>query len=182
MPSERDTRKLNDELNLHKFTDEQHLKQTGESDYKGNYGNDLLEQYKLYVELTDRINARIHQANTFFLSINIAAVGAVGYIKINSTSEHHEFATISLFIIAYLAVIACTAWVRSINAYKELNERRLGTINLIEKRLPLNLFYPELKAMVSKRGSKLGILLRTVELVVPGSFMIIHIVSLLFTL
>ena len=42
----------------------------------------LLEQYKLYVEMADRISQRRGAANTFFLTFNTAVVGALaGFYK-----------------------------------------------------------------------------------------------------
>ena len=39
--------------------------------YGEKYKEHLLEQYKLYVEMADRISGRRQTANSFFLSINI---------------------------------------------------------------------------------------------------------------
>ena len=38
----------------------------------------LLEQYKLYLEMADRISSRRQSANSFFLSLNTALVALVG--------------------------------------------------------------------------------------------------------
>ena len=40
-----------------------------------------LEQYKLYVEMADRISARRQTANSFFLSVNTAIVALLGYLR-----------------------------------------------------------------------------------------------------
>src|SRR2546427_11713856 len=40
-----------------------------------------LEQYKLYVEMADRISARRQTANEFFLSVNTAIVALLGYLR-----------------------------------------------------------------------------------------------------
>lgn len=40
----------------------------------------LLEQYKLYVEMADRVSARRGSANTFFLTLNTTAVTAIGVL------------------------------------------------------------------------------------------------------
>src|SRR5262245_9792406 len=48
----------------------------------GAFQNHLLEQYKLYVEMADRISQRRGTANTFFLTVNTAIIGALGtFIK-----------------------------------------------------------------------------------------------------
>ena len=41
----------------------------------------LLEQYKLYVEMADRISARRGLTNSFFLTLNTGIVALVGALK-----------------------------------------------------------------------------------------------------
>ena len=57
-----------------------------ESVKKEQYGNDyslhLLEIYKIYVEMTDRISTRRQSANSFFLSINTLLIALVGYVQL----------------------------------------------------------------------------------------------------
>ena len=48
-----------------------------EYDDKSKYKDHVLEQYKLYVEMADRISARRSTANTFFLTLNTLLVGAL---------------------------------------------------------------------------------------------------------
>ena len=40
----------------------------------------FLEQYKLYVEMADRVSARRGNTNTFFLTLNTTAVTAIGLL------------------------------------------------------------------------------------------------------
>ena len=40
--------------------------------YGGEYQNHLLEQYKLYVQMADKISERRQSANSFFLTVNTA--------------------------------------------------------------------------------------------------------------
>src|SRR2546426_1964670 len=48
-----------------------------------------LEQYKLYVEMADRISARRQTANEFFLSVNTVIVALLGYLRTVQRSEEH---------------------------------------------------------------------------------------------
>ena len=47
---------------------------------KEKYQEHLLEQYKLYVEMADRVSQRRLTTNSYFLSINSAILAFVGYI------------------------------------------------------------------------------------------------------
>src|SRR5215216_4109139 len=46
--------------------------------YGGEFHNHLLEQYKLYVEMADKISERRQSANTFFFTICTALITALG--------------------------------------------------------------------------------------------------------
>src|SRR5215211_423888 len=48
--------------------------------YGGEYQNHLLEQYKLYVQMADKISERRQSANSFFLTINTALIAFLGLV------------------------------------------------------------------------------------------------------
>ena len=43
------------------------------------YQNHIIEQYKVYVEMADRISARRNLTNIFFLTLNTTILGAIGF-------------------------------------------------------------------------------------------------------
>jgi hypothetical protein len=64
-------------------------KQSVDSVYRSDkaiYKIHILEQYKIYVEMADRISSRRNLANVFFLTINTTLITVVGFLftKINS--------------------------------------------------------------------------------------------------
>lgn len=60
------------------------LFKTKPEDYRLKYGDDLFEQYKLYVEMADRVSERRATANNFFLTANTLLVSIFGAIIGNS--------------------------------------------------------------------------------------------------
>ena len=48
--------------------------------YGESYQAHSLEIYKLYVQMADNISARRQSANSFFLTVNTAIIGIVGYV------------------------------------------------------------------------------------------------------
>ena len=72
--------------NVRKLTVEKCLFEMGEHNYGSNYKHDLLAQYKLYVELTDRIDKKIHRSNFHFVSINLICMVALGGIMADGNS------------------------------------------------------------------------------------------------
>ena len=48
--------------------------------FSDRYDEIVLEQYSLYVEMADRISARRHSANSYFLAVNSLLVALSGYL------------------------------------------------------------------------------------------------------
>ena len=167
------------------MADKKHLYKIEESDYSGNYRNDLLEQYKMYVELTDRINERLQRSYYSFLTINSAIVGGLGYFQIyggSDTADQSAFISIVLAIISYLGTLSCGAWVISIISHRDLYERRLQIINSIEERLPLSLFYAESKLLEGSFCAELHIPAAKTEALTFILFLVIYNISILYHL
>ena len=55
-------------------------------DYGPKYSEQLMEQYKLYVETADRVSERRSTANTFFLTANTLLISIFGAIVANAPS------------------------------------------------------------------------------------------------
>src|SRR5258705_2726593 len=67
------------------------------------YQAHLVEQYKLYVEMADRISARRQTANSYFLAINTGLVGFIGYVSTKETGEY-------LWLMAGAGIANCYLW------------------------------------------------------------------------
>ncbi len=52
-----------------------------ETDYVDNYKPHCLKIYKLYVEKADSVSARLHSANSCFLTRNTAIIDIIGYFS-----------------------------------------------------------------------------------------------------
>ena len=48
-----------------------------QEEYGDRYRDDIIELYKLYVEMTDRISQRRDRANQWFLAMNTALISAI---------------------------------------------------------------------------------------------------------
>ncbi|WP_329286728.1 RipA family octameric membrane protein [Streptomyces sp. NBC_01455] len=93
----------------------------------------LLEQYKLYIEMTDRMSARRALTNSFFLTINLAALGAVGSLVTKYPGTWSDFAS----LIGMLALIAeCLVWFYTLRSYRQLSKAKYTVIEVLEEKLP----------------------------------------------
>jgi len=146
-----------------------------EKDYGKDYKKHLLEQYKLYVEMADKVSSRRSRANTFFLSVNTLLVTAIGVL----TELESSFVTLNLWwvlISSFAGVLFSWTWVSTINSYRQLNRGKFDVIiPLIEKKLPLAMFKAEWSYLKSKRGTSRYKQLTVVEVLVPKIFAGIYV-------
>ena len=129
----------------------------------------LLEQYKLYVEMADRISQRRGAANTFFLTFNTAVVGALAGFYKDVPPD------VSVAMYAAAAVLSI-AWGVLLRSYRNLNTAKFKVIGVLEERLPANPYYKaEWKALGEGKDLRRYIPLSAIETVVPAVFFLIYI-------
>ena len=100
----------------------------------------ILEQYKLCVEMADRISARRALANAFFLTLNTAALSAIGFFWKDRPLVPHSSA---LYLIPPLLLLLalCLAWFWLVRSYRQLNSGKYAVIGALEERLPASPYW-----------------------------------------
>lgn len=97
------------------------------------YFTHLFEQYKLYVEMADKISERRNVANTFFLTLHTLLIGIAGFTY--EKGPHLNYVWINVLpLIAVLAL--CYVWYRLIQSYRQLNSAKYQVVGQFESRLP----------------------------------------------
>lgn len=147
-----------------------------ESQSKGSYGDDysrhLLEQYKLYVDLADRISARRTLANSFFLGANTALITAISVMLSEGLLE-------SIYVIATVlaaSLLLCYVWWRILVSYRRLNSGKFQVIHLLEEKLPVAPYAAEWTILGMGKNAKLYRSLTRVETFVPGCFALLYLI------
>jgi hypothetical protein len=97
----------------------------------------LLEQYKIYVEMADRVSARRGLTNTFFLTLNTAAITAIG---VAWGGKEHGLRWVLPFLFVGL-VIECLAWFWLLRSYRQLNTAKYLVVGALEERLPASPYW-----------------------------------------
>jgi hypothetical protein len=120
----------------------------------------LLEQYKLVVEMADRVSARRATANSLFVTVQSALVAAFGFAKDNR------------WPLAVAGIVIAATWWLSLRSYRMLNAAKFTVINKIEKELPVSPFCDEWVILDKKDGPlhKRYAALSFVEQTVPVAF------------
>ncbi|PIR17268.1 MAG: hypothetical protein COV46_04495 [Deltaproteobacteria bacterium CG11_big_fil_rev_8_21_14_0_20_49_13] len=115
------------------------------------YHEHILEQYKLCIEMADRISSRRDVANGFFLTLNSLILGAVGFLF-----EKQNFLPSSWALLLPLAVLLleCFFWWRLIISYKQLNGAKFQIIGELESRLPASPYGKAEWDLLLKKGSE----------------------------
>jgi len=97
----------------------------------------VLEQYKIYVEMADRVSQRRGLTNTFFLTLNTAIFTTIGALW-----DHKP--TGNVWWLAYPLVILlgqCFAWFYLVRSYRLLNSAKYEVVGALEKRLPASPYW-----------------------------------------
>lgn len=146
-----------------------------ESAYSGDrdkYQLAVLEQYKLYVEMADRISARRALANTFFLSLNTAVFTALGIFLRASPSQSHGLLVVPLIVL----LGQCLAWYWLVRSYRQLNSAKYMIVGLLEERLPASPYWSaEWKALGEGKDPSIYLPLTHLEQWVPILFFLAYL-------
>jgi hypothetical protein len=97
------------------------------------YQTAILEQYKLYVEMADRISARRGLTNTFFLTLNTLVFTIIGVV----VKDRTQFSPILLALALAIALGQCGGWFLIVRSYRQLNSAKFKVIGALETRLPV---------------------------------------------
>jgi hypothetical protein len=107
------------------------------------------DQYKLAVDMWDRVRARRQLSNSFYLSINSAIVGAAALSPLQFSSQG----------LAFVGIIICVLWIASILNYRSLTDDKKRVITKLETLFPTAPFSAE-SMDSAKRNFRLRFIIR----------------------
>lgn len=137
----------------------------------------ILEQYKIYVEMADRISQRRNSANVLFLSLNTFVAGWMSTSK--EIFEKVYLQGMLWIVLLLLLVIVNYFWFRLIKSYRQLNTAKYKVIGEIEKKLPISPYWEmEWKELGSGRDPKLYSPLTSIEIIVPKILITLYTIVL----
>lgn len=137
---------------------------------------DVLELYKLTVEMADRISARRGQANQFYLTLQSTLLGVPA---IFSFLGRGELDPLRATLLATIGAITSITWWLQLRSYRDLNRAKFNVINRLERdHLPVRPFSDEWTSLKKDplpnwkgRYAELG----TVERIVPLAFLVLEV-------
>lgn len=135
------------------------------------YSQGVLEQYKLYVELADRVSQRRGIANSFFLLVNSSAVIILGSLGVS-----FQDASPWLFVFpTVILVCICVVWFYLVRSYSQLNSGKWKVVGALEERLPASPWWrAEWQALGEGKDRSLYWPLTHLEQWVPWIFILLY--------
>lgn len=137
------------------------------------------EQYKLYVELMDRVSARRQTVNRFYLSL-LSVMIAIYPTAGTYVSEANAFQFLS--VLSLLGLFLCMLWFIHLRSFRLLNKSKFKVIHEMEKELPFACFDLEWDLMNQGGKGETYILLSKIEQYVSLVFACLFIGLWLFEL
>lgn len=144
-----------------------------DNDSNENYKDHYLEQYRMYLHLFNSTSDRRNKSNEFFLAINTAIIGVLGFLESKSPTNNNSV----IFLFAPLVGIAiCYCWYEIIISYKQLNKAKFKVIHSAEENLPLSLFKTEWELLGRGNDYNKYKKLSSIEKNIPIIFIVLYTV------
>jgi hypothetical protein len=147
-------------------------------EYGEKYHEHLLEQYKLYVEMADKVSERRQSANNYLLTVNSVLVSLFGVLAgFSSISEQPLWK----YFIPIAGFMVSITWATLIHSYRQLNSGKFEVIHKIESQLPAALYETEWKILEKGCGKRYRPFTH-VERFVPWIFAVLYVSLMIISL
>ncbi len=142
------------------------------------YYNHILEQYKMYVEMADRISARRNLANAFFLTLHTTILAVIGF----AFEQVNMINPIWLAVFPFAGIITlCVVWWWLLLSYRQLNSAKYKVVGQLEQKLPASPYWSaEWKELGEGKDIKKYLPLTALENYVPLVFGLCYLMILLY--
>jgi hypothetical protein len=149
-------------------------------EYGVHYQDHLLEQYKLYVQMADKISDRRQSANNFFLTVNTAVLAFLGIVVTPIVGASSPSAIDGrplpwALVISAAGVILCYFWYRLVRSYTDLNTGKFKVVQALESKLPSSPYDAEWEAVGRSKNPKLYLPFTDIETRIPWVFLALYV-------
>lgn len=145
-------------------------------EYGAEYQAHLLEQYKQYLDMADKISERRSSSNAFFLTVNAGLISGFGIADLSS----HKTPILLFIAGGSSAILLCYWWFRLISAYRDLGTAKFKVVHEIENSLPIRPFDAEWEAVGRGEDKKLYWPFTHIERRIPWVFMCLYVLVILY--
>lgn len=140
----------------------------------------MIEQYKLYVELADRISDRRERTNRFYISLLSVLLALLSIVVGRNILD--GFQTIVFVTIGILGLGLCILWNINIRSYRQLNSGKFKVIHEMEQNLPFSCYNREWEILGKGEEAKAYLQLTRVEQYVPIILTVPYLLLFIYSL
>ncbi len=133
--------------------------------------NQLLEQYKLYVQMADNVSKRRQDTNRFYISLMSALIPILALV-INQENMGARVLSLIILMIAFMGLVISFIWKLNIRSYQQLNTGKFQVIHDMEHQLPFASYGKEWEYLKAARNTHKYVQLTKVERWIPYIFSI----------
>ncbi|OUL18602.1 hypothetical protein BV378_36005 [Nostoc sp. RF31YmG] len=151
-----------------------------QKNYGDNFQLHLLEQYKMYVEMMDRISNRRSQANSFYISLLTGLLALISLVSDKNLFNGNQ--NNLLLIVAMLGIFLCFSWYVNIRSYKQLNSLKFKVIHEMEQYLPFPCYDKEWEILKKEKNNSAYLRLTKVEQYVPFALATPYVCLLIYSI
>ena len=144
--------------------------------FGADYQKLLIEQYKVYVDTTNKVSDRRGSAHTLLLTVNTSLITVYGLVLAKDTplaAAHGPWT----WLLPIVGLLVSFTWFLLIRSYRALKSAKFKVVGEIERRLPAQLF--DLEWQYLERGETMRYTpLTHVEQYVPVAFGLFYVALL----
>ena len=135
-------------------------------EYGEKYSDHLFEQYRLYVEMADRVSQRRDQSNRLYVTL-LAAIAAILVVVVRTapSSNGEVLPSLPVVFLASSAIgsVLSVVWCINVWSYRILNSAKFRVINELEKKMPFDGYSREWQIVKSRNRFERNLQLTKVE-------------------
>lgn len=140
----------------------------------------LIEQYKVYVEMADRVSERRVGVGKLYISLLSGLLIIIPLILEKNTPA--DIQKVVFTVIGFLGLALCVVWLLNIRSYKQLNSLKFRVIQEMEQQLPFSCYAREWEVLKEEKRFYTYERLSRIEQYIPFLVMIPYIILLIYTL
>jgi len=139
----------------------------------------LMEQWKLFVEMTDRVSSRRVNAGKLYVSLLTGLLAVVSLVLQRGTPLVVQ--KTAFIAIGFMGLALCGIWVVNIRSYKQLNSLKFQVIQEMETSLPFPCYTREWQILKDGKSKKGYLRLSRIEQYIPIFLMVPYVILIIFS-
>lgn len=137
----------------------------------------LVDQYRLFVDSSEKLVARRQTVNNFFLSVNALLLSVVGFIIKNVSQQWANIAAV--LAVGMAGILICITWRTLVRSHRQLNAGKFAVIHSLEQHLPAALFKAEWYALGEGQDKRKYTPFTKSEALIPIVFIVLYTLAMI---